>query len=184
MKTIYLVTNNDKKVEVAKNALRKFDIDVEKISIDTPEIQAQTAEEVAKYSVKYAAELSKRPVFKGDVALHINDLGGFPGPFVKFINKWLKPEQFIGLFRNESEADFVDALAYCEPGKEPVCFVTHTLGKITTTPSGDNGNLVDSFFIPNGYDRTIASMSNDEYIKLWDNDRFPRLAEFISNKKS
>lgn len=179
---IYLVTGNDKKVEVARAALGKYGISVEKVFIDTPEIQAETAEEVVKYSVKYAAEKTGKAVIKGDVALHIDDLNGFPGPFVKFINKWLSAKQMISLIDKESPAKFVDALGYCEPGSDPVSFVTDTHGKIIRTPSGNNGNMVDSLFIPNGFDKTIASLSEEEYIKLWDNDRYIQLYNYLKQK--
>ncbi len=180
-KTIFLVTGNAGKVEIAKHALGKFNIDVEQLAIDTPEIQSSDTEEVAKYSVKYAAEKAGKPVIKGDFGMFIEALKGFPGPFVKFINKWLTADKFIKLYKDEDnkKAYFIDALGYCEPGKDPICFTTNTYGELLVSPKGDNGNMVDSLFMPEGFDKTIAELSKEESLKLWSNDRYSRLAEYL-----
>lgn len=181
---IYLVTGNPYKVKVAKAALAPFEIEVQQLDLDTPEIQSFDTEEVAKYSVKYAAEKTGKAVIKGDFGMHIEVLNGFPGPFPKFINKWLTAEQFIRLYRDEpnKRAYFIDALGYCEPGEKPVCFTTKTYGTLVTTPQGDNGNMIDSVFIPDGFDKTIASLSEKESIKLWGNDRYTQLAHYLQKK--
>ena len=182
-KIVYLVTGNSGKVEVAKHALSTYDIVVEQLAIDTPEIQSSDTEEVAKYSVKYAAEKAGKPVIKGDFGMFIESLNGFPGPFVKYVNKWLKAEKFVQLYKDEENkrAHFIDALGYCEPGKKPLCFTTNTEWILIKTPRGENGNMVDSLFIPEGFDKTIAELSKEESLKLWNNDRYPRLAKFLLN---
>lgn len=179
--TVFLVTGNPKKVQVAQFALEKYGLKVEQLAIETPEIQSSNTEEVAKYSVKYAAEEAKKAVIKGDFGMSIEALNGFPGPFVKFINKWFTADKFVKLYKDEAnrKAYFIDALGYCEPGKEPVCFVTNTYGTLIDSPRGDNGNMVDSLFIPDGYDKTIAELTQEESLKLWDNDRYVQLAKYL-----
>jgi len=183
---LYLVTGNPKKVEVAKFALAKHGIDVEQLEMETPEIQSSDAEEVAKYSVKYAADKAGKAVIKGDFGMGIELLNGFPGPFVKFINKWFNAERFSSLYKDESnpQAYFIDSLGYCEPGKEPVCFSTKTFGSLINEPRGDNGNMVDSLFIPKGYKKTIAELSKEESVKLWANDRYDKLAKYLKDKEN
>jgi XTP/dITP diphosphohydrolase len=181
-RTIYLVTGNPLKVEVAKNSLAKFGINVEQLNFETPEIQSSSTEEVAKYSVKYAAEETGKAVIKGDFGMNIEALNGFPGPFVKFINKWFTADMFVKLYQNEANknAYFIDALGYCEPGKEPICFVTNTYGTLLDSPRGDNGNMVDSLFVPEGFTKTIAEMTREESLHLWDNDRYTQIAKLLS----
>jgi len=183
-KTICLVTGNPKKVEVAKFALAKYNINVEQLNLETPEIQSANTEDVAKYSVKFAAEQSGKAVIKGDFGMFIESLNGFPGPFVKFINKWFTAEKLIGLYQNEinKKAYFIDALGYCEPGKDPICFVTNTYGTLIEKPQGDDGNMVDSIFIPEGFNKTIAEMTPEESTRLWANNRYNQLAKHL--KKS
>ncbi len=183
-KKIYLVTGNVKKFEVAKYSLEKYDIDVEQLDIETPEIQSTSTEEVAKYSVKFATNMAGKPVLKGDVGFCIEALNGFPGPFVKYVNNWLTADKLVSMYINESnrKAKFIDALGYCEPGKEPVCFVTNSYGTLTDSPRGDNGVMVDSLFIPDGYDKTLAELTHDEMLKYWDNDRYAQLAELLNKE--
>lgn len=183
-KTVFLVTGNKGKVEVARHALAKYQIGVEQIDIDTPEIQAASTDDVALYSVKYAAEKVGKPVMKGDFGMHIEALRGFLGPFVKFINSWFTADQFVRLYAREDNkrAYFTDALGYCEPGKEPVCFVTKTHGTLIAAPQGDNGNMVDSLFIPDGYHKTIAQLSKDESLQLWSNDRYQEISLYLRSK--
>ena len=179
-KTIYLVTGNPNKVKFAQGALAKYGVTVEQVNLDTPEIQSSSVEEVAKYSVKFAAEQTGKAVIKADFGMSIESLKGFPGPFVKFINKWLSSSQFSRLYKEEQDrkAYFIDALGYCEPGKEPQCFVTNTYGQLIDSPRGE-GNMVDTLFVPDGYEKTIAEMSQEELTKLWDNDRYGQLAQSL-----
>ena len=183
---LYLVTGNPKKVEVSKFALAKHGIDVEQLEMETPEIQSSDTEEVAKYSVKYAADKTGKAVIKGDFGMGIELLNGFPGPFVKFINKWFDAKQFSSLYKDvsDSQAYFIDSLGYCEPGKEPVCFSTKTFGSLINEPRGNNGNMVDSLFIPKGYNKTIAELSKEESVKLWANDRYDQLAKYLQDKEN
>lgn len=180
-KLIYFVTGNFGKVKIAQAALAPFGFEVVQLKLDTPEIQSTETEEVAKYSVKYAAEATNKAVIKGDFGMYIEALNGFPGPFPKFINKWFTVEQFVALYKNENNkrAYFIDALGFCEPQKEPICFVSKTYGRLITQPQGDNGNMIDSLFIPDGFDRTIAALSEEETIKLWSNDRYTQLANYL-----
>lgn len=181
---IFLVTGNQKKLLVAKHALEKYDIEVEQLNLDTPEIQSEVTEEVAKYSVRYAAELTGKPVIKGDVGFCIESLKGFPGPFVKYINKWISAKKLAYLYENEinRKAYFIDALGYCEPGKEPVCFVTKSHGEMIDIPRGDNGVMVDSLFVPEGMNKTLAELTHEETMRYWDNDRFEQLADYLKDK--
>lgn len=45
---VYLVTGNPYKVKVAKAALAPFEIEVQQLDLDTPEIQSFDTEEVAR----------------------------------------------------------------------------------------------------------------------------------------
>jgi XTP/dITP diphosphohydrolase len=181
MEKVYLVTGNSKKVDIAQSALSKYDIAVEQINVDTPEIQSDSVEEVAKASARYASEKTGKAVLKGDFGMSIAAMNGFPGPFVKYINRWFSPKQFANIFYQEEnrKACLIDVLAYCEPGKEPVCFISNSYGHLIDKPRGGNGNMIDSFFIPVGHDKTLAEFSKEESIEYWSNDRYDKFGEFL-----
>mmetsp|Transcript_33464 Transcript_33464/g.34766 ORF Transcript_33464/g.34766 Transcript_33464/m.34766 type:complete len:199 (+) Transcript_33464:1-597(+) len=58
---------------------------------DIPEIQG-TCEEVVKDKVLRAYEYLKRPCIVDDESFHIQELGGFPGPYLKDFEKSCKNE--------------------------------------------------------------------------------------------
>jgi XTP/dITP diphosphohydrolase len=181
---IYFVTTNALKFEIAQAALAKLGIVIEQLALDIPEIQSDSVEEVAKYSAKLAAEQTKKTVIKMDVGLSIDALHGFPGPFVKYINQWLTTNQFIRLYKDNpnKKAHFIDALAYCEPGQEPVCFIMNTPGRMIEQASGDDGWMTDSVFIQDGYNKTIAAMTKEESIKAWSIYNYEQLAKYLTDK--
>ena len=59
---ITLVTGNWAKIAQAKEFLEPHGIKVNNIKMDTVEIQADTVEEVAKYSAKWASEIEEFPI--------------------------------------------------------------------------------------------------------------------------
>ena len=50
-------------------------------------------------------------------------------------------------------------------------------------PQGDNGNPIDALFVPDGFNKSIAAMSQNEYIELWANDRFKQLSDYLNKLK-
>lgn len=59
MKKIIYVTGNEFKVLTASKILNPLGYQVEAKKIDCPEIQADTIEEVAEYSSKYASDFCR-----------------------------------------------------------------------------------------------------------------------------
>ena len=55
---------------------------------------------------------------------------------------------------SDRTAYFKEAIAYCEPGKEPIVFEGITMGKIDTKKSGTYGWSWDFVFIPEGEEKT------------------------------
>lgn len=185
MISITFITGNAKKVQSVRAALDGYGIKVLQEKIDTPEIQDKDVRKVAEYSASFAANKLSKAVIKVDVGFEIEALNGFPGPFSKFINEWLSPDRILKLLENEKnrKARFTDVVAYCKPGKDPVSFVADTIGEITYKSSGNNGWGIDKIFIPKGYKNTLASLSDDERIKIWNTDHWKKLAHFLEKEK-
>ena len=80
MKKITYVTGNWSKILSAKKILEPLGFEVDNVKMDTTEIQADTVEEVAMHSAKEASDKLKCAVLKNDTGLHVEALGGFPGP--------------------------------------------------------------------------------------------------------
>ncbi|MFA5602333.1 MAG: non-canonical purine NTP pyrophosphatase, partial [Bacilli bacterium] len=108
------ITGNKVKLASAKKLLEPYGIKVIGKKIDCPEIQADTNEEIAKYSSKYASNILKASVLKNDTGLIIPSLNDFPGPYTKYIEDKLTEEGILKLMleKENREAYFVECLAY------------------------------------------------------------------------
>lgn len=182
MINIIFITGNSKKVESAQAVLNEFNIKILQLKLETPEIQDKDICKVAEYSAKFASDKLHKNVIKVDVGFEIESLNGFPGPFSKFINEWLSPNQILKIIGDESnrKAKFIDVVSYCELNKKPISFFAETNGTIARKPLGDNGWGLDKIFIPQGCKTTLANLSNEERIKVWNTDHWIKLAQYLT----
>ena len=183
MQKITLVTGNWAKLLNTKNKLKPYGIDVDNIKMDTIEIQADTAEEVAAYSAKYAADLLQKDVLKIDSGLYVDCLNGFPGPYTHYCEDTIGNKGLLKMMKGEKnrKAELREALAYCQPGKEPVIFSSTTKGTIALRESGKFGWSWDFVFIPDGKDKTLGHFEDDERMGLWDDTAYNQLGEYLKN---
>ena len=149
---VLLVTGNKYKLEAARKIMGKYGIIVDSIDIKPLEIQADSLEEVAKFSAKFAAEKLGKPVLKADAGLLIEAFGGFPGVYTEFVKRKLGPEGVLKLMNGieNRNAEIVYALAYCKPGQEPIVFKSGSKGKIVSEAKAKEGMLIDFIFSPEG----------------------------------
>lgn len=105
------------KIEAARMALEPFGIEVIPVSLNVPEIQADTNAEIAKVAALEAAKLLKVPVIREDHGFFLNAIPGFPGPYMNYIEKTMNPEVALEFLKNKSDrtAYFELALAYATP---------------------------------------------------------------------
>ncbi len=183
-KTITYVTGNWAKIEAAKNAIEPLGYIVDNIKMETPELQAYDVTEVAKYSAKWAANELGKPVLKNDSGLFVNSLGGFPGVYTHYLDDTIKEEGLLKLMEDKEDrsAYFKEALAYCEPGKEPIVFEGLTKGSIAKEKSGTYGWGLDYIFIPEGENQTLGCFPDKERWQFWSQDAYKRLVEYLEKK--
>jgi len=184
MNKITYVTGNWSKIMSAKQILEPLGFEVDNVKMETIEIQADTVEEVAKYSAKEASEKLKCTVLKNDTGLYVDALAGFPGPYTHYVDETLGEDGLLKLLDGIENRDacFIEAFAYCEYGKNPVIFKSITRGRIAKEKSGNYGWSWDFIFIPDGYDKTMGNYPDEERCLLWNTDAYYELAEFLKNK--
>lgn len=184
MEKIVYATGNKFKVLTAQENLQPLGIDVEAIKIDCPEIQADSIEEVAKYSSKYASDYLKESVLKNDSGLVIPALNNFPSAYTKYVEETITEDGILKLMEgiDDRQAYFLEVLAYTEYGKEPIVFVSKTEGEIALSKMGDFGWSYDKIFIPKGQKKTLACFSDDERWKFWDEKAYADLAAYLKQK--
>lgn len=182
---IVYVTGNKFKVLTAEKILNPLGFEIEAKKIDCPEIQADTIEEVANYSSKYASDALKSNTLKNDSGLVIPALKGFPGPYTHYIEDTITEDGILKLMEgiNNREAYFVEVLSYTEYQQEPVCFISKTEGTISLEKKGEYGWSFDRIFIPKGETKTLAEFPDDERWKFWDDEAYIKLANELTKTK-
>ena len=182
MKICY-VTGNKLKVDLANRIFKDLYIEIIQENIETPEIQSLDCEEVAKYSAKYAADLLGKPVFKNDSGIVIPALGGFPGPLSKYAESTIGADGWIRLMDGlDRKCHWIEVLAYCEPGKEPVSFTSISYGRIADSVHDGEGYPYDKIYIPDGDTRTFSEMSYDEHLSYYSDEAYIKLYEYLKER--
>ena len=182
---ITLVTGNWAKVALARQFLEPEGIEVDNVKMDTIEIQADTVEEVAAYSAKWASDQLKANVVKNDTGIMVDALKGFPAAYTHYAADTIGEDGLLKLMKGveNRKAKFVQALAYCEYGKEPVVFTSITEGEIAKRKSGKYGWAWDFIFIPKGQTKTLGCFKDEVRFSLWNDTGYKQLVEYLKNKK-
>lgn len=175
-KTIIFVTGNNYKLRAAKAALKNSGIKLIQKKIGLPEIQDESVKKIAAFSASWAANILKKPVMVSDGGFYIKALNGFPGPFIKYINKWFSPTDLLRIMsgKKNRRVVWVCCMAYCEPNKRALASVEEYKGWLALK-SGKNiyrkdYGWIDRLFIPDGQKKPISEMSDPDYIRFWGND--------------
>lgn len=184
MKKVTYVTGNWAKIASAKQVLEPLGYEVEQIKMDVPEIQSDTTEEIAKFSAKWASDQLKKNIIKNDSGLYIEALNGFPGPYTHYADDTIGEDGILRLLDGveNRNAYFIEVLAYCEYGREPVTFTSITRGTISKEKSGQYGWSWDFIFIPEGIDKTLGNFDNDTRFQYWSTEGYTKLAEYLKDK--
>lgn len=168
MKFIY-ATTNDAKFKIAESVLLNTGVQVIQSGIDIPEIQSTSVEEIASYSCKWAREQLQCSVAVTDVGFYIHALGGFPGPFVKYVNGWLSSEDIIRLLADKQDrtVEIRECLAFYRMDAEPMIFQSVLRGEIVYEAASHERSVMDRIVIPEGSMRTLAELKEEELISFW-----------------
>jgi len=158
-----LVTGNPNKVAEAETALGR---PIESIALDLPEIQSLDLAEVVAAKAEEAWRHLRRPLVVEDTSLALSALGGFPGPLVRWLLESVGVEGItrLGQALGDDRAVAACALVY-KLGPGPEDRVTATVevpGRLAHPPRGLGGFGWDPAFQPDGHDRTLGEMSDEE----------------------
>lgn len=183
---INYVTTNSLKFEIAKKYFDKLagSYTLVQHAIDTPEIQNESVVEIARQSAVWAAKEVGSPCIKKDVGFFIPSLNGFPGPFVKYVNEWLTQSDYLKFMdgKTDRSAYFEDALAIGYPDGTSKVFSIKKYGNIATVEDAINTKWpANSLFIPNGYDKALGTMTQDEQHSYWGDGNWPSLVQYLQS---
>jgi XTP/dITP diphosphohydrolase len=118
MKEITFATGNSGKIATLKShlSLAGLDIAIAQRPLELIEPQAATATEVAKVKVQQAYDLLQKPVLVDDSSFHIHALGGFPGPYIKYMLETVGVDGIVKFMEGQGDrrAYFMSSLVFMD----------------------------------------------------------------------
>ncbi len=176
METIVAASSNAHKIKEIQAILNKFDMKVisrDEAGVPNFEIEedGQTFEE---NSYKKAYEIMKvtgRTTIADDSGLMVDYLGGAPGVYsARFAGEECDDkknnEKLLKLLKNQvgddRKAKFVSVITLIFPDGETITARGECSGRIIGAEAGENGFGYDPLFVPDGYCKTFAQLSEDE----------------------
>ena len=116
MKTLHYITGNQSKFNNAQAFFTPKKITLTQTKLDTYEIQGSDAITIAEFKVRQAWEQLREPLFINDACWIIPALNGFPGPYMKYINSWFSPRDFINLMQDKADRTIIlrDTIVYID----------------------------------------------------------------------
>lgn len=184
MKKLYFATTNQEKLKNAQIVCSQVGITIKPASIDIYEIQGEDPEAIVRDKARRSFEVLGEPVVVSDDSWDIKALNGFPGPYMKSINYWFSPQDFIRLMQGVEDRRVVlsQYLVYTDGGGAQV-FRSEIRGQIVHEPRGSFGSSPNAAVIAIDSDdgKTIAEAheQDDAAIKQRYENRRDAWHEFI-----
>ncbi|MDR2901528.1 MAG: hypothetical protein LBU87_00260 [Lactobacillales bacterium] len=165
---LYFVTGNKGKFEIAQDVFRTYGVEIEQADMDTPEIQSLDVGEIAVFSAAWAAEKLHGAVMTSDIGYYIPALGGFPGPFIKYINQTLCVEDLLNLMCGKENREMIirEALCVYFPGGDKKIFFHERKAVLAERAEGE-GSSIDQIMILDGFDRPRGVIPHKELYDHW-----------------
>ncbi len=175
MKTINFATTNKEKLQIAQIVCSEADISIVPITLEIDEIQGEDPEIIVRDKALRAYEKFGKPIVVSDDTWNFEALKGFPGAYMKSVNHWFTPQDFLRLMEGVENRNVTlhQYLAYTD-GKMMKIFKNDLHGKIIHEVRGkdskspnatvieldsDNGNTIAEVF-EQGREAVVARYKN------------------------
>jgi Xanthosine triphosphate pyrophosphatase len=185
------MSDRDKLILVSSNPNKGIEAErilgqpVLRVSINLPEIQAATVEDITRYKLEIARTKGYGRLIVEDVSLGFDELGNFPGPYVKWL---LEAAGGTGLAAiayalNNRSAKAQCCVAYWN-GTDGKIFLGECAGEILVEPRGVRHFGWDAWFQPKGSDKTFAEMTEEQKDKFSHRgDAYRQLAAYLASEQ-
>lgn len=132
-----LVTSNQEKVHFARLECEKVGVSFNVASLSLVEIQADKPRDIILHKATQAFASLKKPIVVSDHWWSFPALGGFPGPYMHFVNDTLKASDLIQLLQGKTDrrAIFTETICYKDDVSEKV-FSQSKEGSVLASPQG------------------------------------------------
>ena len=158
MFTFTLVTGNPGKLAEFRRLL-PASVTFDHHDVNLAEIQSLDNGDIVTAKVKAAYAVLRRPVVVEDVTAGLDELGGLPGPFIKFFEKQMGDDALYKL-RGQTAATVVCTVGYYDGTN--FILAAGTVHGMAVAPRGQYGFGFDSCFMPDGQTKTFGQMPPPE----------------------
>lgn len=136
---LYFVTGNEHKYAIAQAKAKARGIKIEQVVLEIDEIQGEDPELIARDKAQKAYDLVGKPVVITDDSWSITALNGFPGAYMKSVNHWFTPQNFIDLLQGAEDRSVIlhQYLVY-QDDKQTVTFQKDLYGQVSTEARGSS----------------------------------------------
>ena len=138
-KTIAYVTGNHEKFLTAQKYFEPLGINLVQKQLDIVEIQSDKVEDISLDKAQKAFDVLGQPLFVNDTSWMIESLGGFPGPYMRYINVWFSSLDWQVLLKRHANKPIIlrQAIVYIDDKGNKI--LTHdAVGKILPAPKGSD----------------------------------------------
>lgn len=158
-KLILVSSNPNKGIE----AERILGMPLLRVALALPEIQCADVRDITRHKLEMARSKSYGRLIVEDVSLGFDELGNFPGPYVRWLLEAAggKGLAAIAYALNNRAAKAQCCVAYWN-GHEGKIFIGECAGEILVQPRGDQRFGWDPWFQPRGSNKTFAEMPAEE----------------------
>lgn len=176
METIIAASSNPHKIKEMQAIMSKYGMKVvsrDEAGVPPFEVK-EDGETFEENSFKKADAIMKatgKTTIADDSGLMVEYLGGAPGVYsARFAgeecNDQKNNEKLLTLLKNQvgddRKAKFVSVITLIFPDGETLVARGECEGRIIGAPTGENGFGYDPLFVPAGYDRTFAQLTEEE----------------------
>jgi len=173
LKSLLFFSHNQKKItevkQIFNNSFLKINSLKELKKIKEPRENGKTFAENAKIKSLFGFKIFNTPCFADDSGICVNALRNKPGIYSKrFLRSFkTKNEAFKYIIsatvkKNDNRAFFNTTICLSLNINQHILFIGKISGTISDKPKGSNGFGYDPIFIPSGFSKTFAEMSNQK----------------------
>lgn len=173
MKDLHYISGNNDKFRNASKFMADFGITLHQDVLGLDEIQADSSQDIVIKKSTQAFAIVKQPLFVNDASWHIPALGGFPGPFMKYMVKWLTEGDILKLMKGKTDRTIIlsDTIGYTDGNIQKV-FNRQVKGMLLEQPEGEpNGPFITRLISFTDDGRSLASVRSEGFtereLPLW-----------------
>ncbi len=177
---VVAASRNRHKIEEIEAITKKFGMEIQsRDDAGVPEIEieedGETFEENSRKKAEAVMRLCGKVTIADDSGLMVEYLGGAPGVYsARFAGEDCSDEKnnekllslLEGVPYKERRAKFVSVITMLWPDGGQIVARGECEGHIIDVPVGENGFGYDPLFVPDGFQRTFAQMTQDEKNKI------------------